>query len=54
MFADGQLMHMIEMDFELNWSGKVSFGELDLMLPWQRDIYIALHINKLKEERDNG
>ena len=53
MFGGRQLMNIIQEDFELNWSGKVNFAELNAFAPWERDIYIALHIKKLKEEKDN-
>tara|TARA_B100000073_G_scaffold312568_1_gene286398 strand:+ start:820 stop:954 length:135 start_codon:yes stop_codon:yes gene_type:complete len=29
---------------------KYSLGELENMLPWERDIYVSLLINHIKEE----
>lgn len=53
MFGGSQLTTIIQTDFELNWSGKISFAELNAFAPWERDIYISMHINKLKEEKEN-
>lgn len=50
MFASGQLETYLEEDFRLIMSGKFSFSELESMLPWQRDVYIAQYIHYLKEE----
>ena len=31
---------------------KYSLGELENMLPWEREIYITLLVNYLKEEKE--
>jgi hypothetical protein len=33
---------------------KYSLSEIESMLPWERDIYIALLINYLKEEKERN
>jgi len=32
---------------------KYSLTEIENMMPWERDIYVALLINHLKNERDS-
>mgnify|MGYP004333809751 CR=1 FL=1 len=31
---------------------KFSLRELDEMIPWEREIYLSMLVNKLKQERD--
>ena len=40
------------MNFALMQHHKYSLTELENMMPWERDIYIGLLINHLKEEEE--
>ena len=42
---------MIKTNFQLMQHHKYSLTELENMLPWEREIYIALLIEHLKEEK---
>lgn len=42
------------MTFSLMEEQKYSLTEMDNMIPWEREIYISLLINKLNEEAENG
>ncbi|WVX87487.1 baseplate hub assembly catalyst [Vibrio phage EniLVp02] len=53
MFAEGQLIDTMHENFLLSWSEKITLGELESMLPWERDAYIAMFIRKLNEEKEN-
>lgn len=51
------MIHMdLESYFKLNFSlmqfHKYSLTEIENMLPWERDIYVALLKNHLEEEKD--
>lgn len=54
MFPKGALGILIQEDLELQWTGKISFAELNDMQPWERDIYISFFIKKGKEAEKNG
>jgi hypothetical protein len=46
------LKNYYETNFALMQHHKYSLTELDTMLPWERNIYIGLLINYLKEEKE--
>ncbi len=52
IFRYDTLKNYYETNFALMQHHKYSLTELDTMLPWERNIYIGLLINYLKEEKE--
>tara|TARA_B100001248_G_C27057780_1_gene308170 strand:+ start:350 stop:508 length:159 start_codon:yes stop_codon:yes gene_type:complete len=40
----------MQTNFSLMQHHKYSLSELDMMMPWEREIYVALLVEHLKEE----
>lgn len=38
-------------NFNLLWYHKISISEIESMIPWERDVYLDLIANKIKEEK---
>tara|TARA_Y100001937_G_C6946126_1_gene252561 strand:+ start:393 stop:554 length:162 start_codon:yes stop_codon:yes gene_type:complete len=43
---------MFETNFALMQHHKYSLTELENMIPWERDVYISLLVNYIKEENE--
>jgi len=52
MLSHDSLMNHYKTNFALMQHHKYSLTELDNMIPWERNIYIGLLSNYLKEEKD--
>ena len=48
------LMNHYQTNFALMQHHKYSLSELELMLPWEREIYVALLVDHVKEENEKA
>ena len=46
------LTNYFETNFALMQHHKYSLSELENMLPWEREVYVSLLVNDLKEEKE--
>lgn len=46
------LVNYFQLNFALIQHHNYSLTEIESMIPWERDIYVSMLINHLKEERD--
>jgi hypothetical protein len=47
-------MNHYQTNFALMQHHKYSLSELELMLPWEREIYVALLVDHVKEENEKA
>ena len=52
IFRYDTLKNYYETNFALMQHHKYSLSELETMLPWERNIYVGLLVNYLKEEKE--
>lgn len=46
------LVNHYKLNFELIYQNRFTLSELDSMLPWEREVYTNLLINRIKEENE--
>ena len=52
MLSHDSLMNHYKTNFALMQHHKYSLTELENMLPWEREVYVSLLVNYLKEEKE--
>ena len=52
MLSVESLKTMYETNYSLIESKVFSLGELENMLPWERKVYIGLHIRSIEEQKE--
>lgn len=52
MLDHNKLRNMFEVNFAMVQHHKYSLTELENMLPWEREIYVGMLINHVKEQND--
>ena len=48
------LSNMLQTNFMMMHHHKYSFSDIENLLPWERQIYIGLLVNQLKEDKENA
>ena len=48
------LGNMLETNFMMMHHHKYSLSDIENLLPWERQIYIGLLVNQLKEDKENA
>jgi len=46
------LVNHYRLNFELIYQDRFTLEELDNMIPWEREVYVNMLINKIKEENE--
>ena len=57
VLSHNTLMNYYQTNFSLMQHHKYSLGDIEGMIPWERDIYVKMlleYLEKLKEERERG
>ena len=52
MLSHDSLMNHYKTNFALMQHHKYSLSELENMIPWEREVYVSLLVNYLKEEKE--
>lgn len=52
MLCHDNLVNMYQTNFAMMQHHKYSLTELEEMMPWEREIYVTLLLNHLKEENE--
>ena len=48
------LSNMLQTNFMMMHHHKYSLSDIENLLPWERQIYIGLLVNQLKEDKENA
>lgn len=52
MFGDDNLFNYYKVNFQLVYHKIISENDLNLKMPWERDVFINLLLAQLKEEEE--